>query len=212
MISSDSIVSALKTVTNWGSSYPLVSVQSTVDGKTYRVRDMPDKQNAANLLAKIRINLNKFMLALKSAYPDKGQVQRLAKNFKPDPNRFMESTPDADHTSYSVNKGEEVHLCLRERQGANESLIDENILMFVSIHEMAHMITKSIGHGPDFWNNFGWLLKESEARGFYKYQDFTAKPVSYCGVSITDQPKYNEDKDEGFLNGGDFTIGTIKYR
>jgi hypothetical protein len=33
------------------SSYPIVDVQSTIDGKVYKVRDMPDKQRAANMLA-----------------------------------------------------------------------------------------------------------------------------------------------------------------
>ena len=209
----DYLKSALNAVKSWSGNSQLVNVVSTVDNKTYRVRDMPDKQRAADLLAKVRINMNRFMIKLKADYPDKGQVIRLSKNFEANPNRFYEATPDAEHTSYSVNKGEEVHLCLRQRQGANESLIDENILMFVSIHEMAHMITKSIGHGPDFWNNFGWLLKEAEKGGFYKYQDFTSQPVPYCGVSITDQPKYDAKKDEGFQNmGGGNVIGTITRR
>lgn len=196
----DNLMSALKTVTNWGSSYPLVNVTSTIDNKSYRVRDMPDKQKAADTLARLRINMNKFMTDLRASYPDKGQVKRLSENFKPDPSRFFEATPAAEHTSYSVNKGDEVHLCLRQRQGQNESLVDENILMFVSIHEMAHMVTKTIGHGPDFWNNFAWLLGEAEKRGYYKYQDFTSQPVPYCGISITDQPKYDKSKDEGFMN------------
>ena len=50
------------------------------------------------------------------------------------------------------------------------------------------MITKSVGHGQDFWNNFGFLLREAEQQGFYKHQDFKSQPVTYCGVSITDAP------------------------
>lgn len=56
-------------------------------------------------------------------------------------------------------------MCLRQRDGANESLVNENVLIFVAIHEMAHMITQSIGHEPEFWNNFGWLLREAESNG-----------------------------------------------
>jgi hypothetical protein len=69
---------------------------------------------------------------------------------------------------------------------------------------MAHMITKTIGHGPDFWNNFGWLLQEAEKIGIYKPRDFSAHPVSYCGMKITDQPKYDPSKD-----GGDLSIGNV---
>ena len=186
------------------SAYPTVSVKSSVDGNTYLVRDMPDKQEAADLLARVRQRMQKLYNYLIATYPEKLQVKQLKQNFKPDPSRISESTPDAEHTSYSVNKGESVHLCLRQRQGNNESLVKENVMTFVALHEMAHMITTTIGHGPDFWNNFGWLLKISEEQGIYTYEDFSAHPVSYCGVKITDSPKYDSKKD-----ASSFVIGTI---
>ena len=186
------------------SAYPTVAVKSSVDGNTYQVRDMPDKQEAADLLARVRQRMQKLYNYLIATYPEKLQVKQLRQNFKPDPSRISESTPDAEHTSYSVNKGESVHLCLRQRQGNNESLVKENVMTFVALHEMAHMITTTIGHGPDFWNNFGWLLKISEEQGIYTYEDFSAHPVSYCGVKITDSPKYDSKKD-----ASSFVIGTI---
>ena len=186
------------------SSYPLVPVTSTVDGRTYKVRDLSDKQNAANLLAKLRLKLSTLCDNLEKKYPDKAQVKQIARNFRADPDRFLEATPDAQHTSYSVNKGEAIHLCLRQRQTHDESLVQENVMMFVALHELAHICTKDIGHTPDFWNNFGWLLKEAEAMGLYTYTDFQAQPVSYCGMSITDSPRYDPAKD-----GTNFQIGTI---
>jgi hypothetical protein len=146
------------------SQYPLVSVKSTVDGRTYKVRDMPDKEEAANLLAKLRLRIASLCDTLEKKYPDKVQVKQIVSNFRADPNRFLEATPDATHTSYSVNKGEAVHLCLRQRQGGDESLVQENVMTFVAIHELAHICTESIGHTAEFWNNFGWLLKEAEAK------------------------------------------------
>jgi hypothetical protein len=187
-----------------GGNYPIVPVKSHVDGLTYNVRDMPDKQAAADLLARVRLLMKKLYLHLETSFPDKPQVQRLVQNFKPDPERLLESTPDQEHTSFSVNKGQKVHLCLRQRAGGNETLVDENVMIFVALHEMAHMITQSIGHEPEFWNNFGWLLREAERIGVYKYQDFKSHPVSYCGVQITDQPKYDPSKD-----GGDVSIGKM---
>jgi hypothetical protein len=194
-----------RSVIGSGSSYPIVSVRSTVDGKEYRVRDLPDKQNAANQLAKLRLNLGTLMDSLTQTYPHKPQVERLVQNFRADPDRFFESTPDAEHTSYSVNKGESVYFCLRQRDGT-EKLVDNNVMMFVALHEMAHMITKSIGHEPEFWNNFGWLLREAEQRNLYKPTDFKSHPVTYCGVQITDAPKYDPTRDK---EGTDFSIGTI---
>jgi hypothetical protein len=190
-----------------GGRFPSVMVTSTVDGHQYKVRDMPDKQHAADLLARLRLKLVKLCDTLEKKYPDKPQVKHMCKNFRSDPYRFIESTPDSEHTSYSINKGEQIYMCLRQRDGPDESLVDENVMTFVALHEMSHVCTESVGHGPDFWNNFGWLLKEAEAIGIYKYTDFSAHPVGYCGVYITDSPRYDPKKD-----GTNFQIGTISKR
>jgi len=187
-----------------GGQYPSTYVKSTVDGKQYKVRDMPDKQEAANLMAQIRMKLTRLCDALEKKYPDKTQVKQLVHNFRSDPTRFIESTPDEEHTSSTINKGESIHMCLRQREGGDEGLVDENVLLFVAIHELGHVCTESVGHGPDFWNNFGWLLKEAESLGIYKYTNFSAHPVSYCGVYITDAPRYDPAKD-----GTNFQIGTM---
>ena len=190
----------LNTAGSWlksvvGTNYPLVEVKSNVDGRMYKVRDMEDKQHAADLLAKIRLKLTTLTNKLEQKYPDKPQIKQMIQNFRNDPNRFLEATPDSQHTSYSVNKGESIHLCLRQRSTMDESLVQENIIMFVAIHELSHIVTESIGHGPDFWNNMGFLLKEAEALNLYQYTDFKAQPVSYCGMQITDSPRYDAKKD-----------------
>ena len=190
-----------------GNNYSTALVTSNIDGKQYKVRDMPDKQEAANLMARLRMRLMKITDTLEQKYPDKPQVKHLVKNFRSDPSRFIEATPDSEHTSYSINKGEQIYMCLRQREGPDESLVNENVMTFVSLHELAHVCTESIGHGPDFWNNFGWLLKEAEALGLYQYTDFQAHPVSYCGVYITDSPRYDPSKD-----GNNLQIGTMSKR
>ena len=200
------MTSLFRSVIGGGSSYPTTKVRSRIDGQEYRVRDLPDKQNAADMLARLRLNLSTLTDSLSQTFPHKKQVQRLVQNFRADPNRFFESTPDAEHTSYSVNKGESVHFCLRQRDGS-EQLVDSNVMMFVALHEMAHMITESIGHEPEFWNNFGWLLREAESRNLYKPTDFKSQPVTYCGVQITDSPRYNPAQDK---EGTEFNIGSIK--
>ena len=71
--------------------YQTVYVKSTVDNKDYLVRDLPDKQEAANLLAHVRIKLNNLKIHLESKFPDKPQIKQLINNFKADANRFYES-------------------------------------------------------------------------------------------------------------------------
>lgn len=185
--------------------YQVIYVKSNVDNKEYLVRDLPDKQQAADLLAKVRIKLNNLKVHLETKYPDKPQVKQLIRNYRDDPKRFFEATPDAEFTSYSVNKGESIHLCLRQREKNDESLVNEDVMVFVSIHEMGHILTESLGHGPDFWNNFAWILKEAESINIYKHQNFKAHPVKYCGMSITDEPTYDSSKD-----GTDLSIGNMK--
>ena len=189
-----------------GSAYPTVQQKSTIDGRMYKVRDLPDKQQAADMLATLRKNLQTLTDYLQEQFPNKPQVQRLVQNFRADPHRFLESTPDAEHTSYSVNKGESVHFCLRQRDGT-EQLVPLNVMIFVALHEMAHMITQTIGHDADFWNNFGWLLRQAEAKGLYQPTDFKSHPVMYCGVQITDSPKYDSSRDKEA--GTNLQIGTM---
>ena len=60
--------------------------------------------------------------------------------------------------------------------------------MFVAIHELAHLMTESIGHTPEFWDNMRFLLKKAIELKIYIKQDFRKSPVSYCGTKITDSP------------------------
>ena len=175
-------------------NFDMAHVESTVDGQKYIVRNLPDKQEAADRLARTRAKLLRLMRDLKHEHPDKPFVAQMARNFDADPSRFSESTPDASYTSYSVNKGEKVYMCLRQRN-EREELVDENIITFVSLHELAHIGTSDVGHTPLFWNNFGWLLKRAEEMQIYEYTDFSAHPVEYCGIRITDQPTYDKAKD-----------------
>lgn len=163
----------------------LVKETSEVDGKSYLVRNLPDKKKAANLIAKTKEKLIKLADYLENKFPDDPRSERIVVNFKPD--RIMESTPDSKYTSYSVNKGEKVVLCLRSRN-SKEELVDENLLMFVALHEMGHICTKSIGHTDEFWTNFKWLLQKSIEIKIYKKQDFRKEPKEYCGTTITDSP------------------------
>jgi hypothetical protein len=87
-------------------------------------------------------------------------------------------------------------MCLRQRDD-KEQLVDENVILFVALHEISHVGTVSVGHTQEFWNNFAWLLKEAEHLEIYKYTDFASHPVEYCGVQITDSPTYKDGVKDG---------------
>ena len=75
------------------------------------------------------------------------------------------------------------------KQGSK--LIDENTLTFVAVHELGHVMTESVGHTKEFWQNFKFLLKNAVKIGIYKPVDYKKKPKNYCGMKITDNPYYD---------------------
>lgn len=91
-----------------------------------------------------------------------------------------------DSTSYSINKGEELVFCIRDK--INNSIHDINTLMFVAIHELAHIITDELQHTDKFWKNMKSLLKRAEIMGLYHNVDYNMNPVEYCGMTINSSP------------------------
>jgi hypothetical protein len=158
------------------------NVVSNIDNRHYEVQVKEDAQEAADLIAKIREKLVLLVSHLIKTYPNDDRIGRFKSNFNPD--RLKEGIDDPKYTSYSINKGEQIVLCLR----TNNKLMDLNTMMFVVLHEMAHVCSISIGHTEEFWSNFKWILEESINIGIYKKQNFRLKNVEYCGMTITDSP------------------------
>lgn len=163
----------------------VIYLRSRLDNKTYKVYDLKYKQLAADTLARIRIKLTNLCLKLKQTHPNDDRIVRLIDKF--DPEMIIENEPNSKNTSYSINKGEKIVLCLRSRDGKHR-IVKENIITFVALHELAHIMTLSVGHTKEFWDNFEFLLREAIKYGYYVDVDFSATPYEYCGVKITDTP------------------------
>ena len=157
-------------------------IVSKIDNRDYEVQIRDDSQEAADLIAQIRQKLELLVKHLIKTYPNRERTQGMKKNFNPD--RIKEGIDDPNYTSYSINKGEQIVLCLR----TNNKLMDLNTMMFVVLHELSHICTESIGHTVEFWTNFKWILEEAINIGVYKKQDFKLNNVEYCGMTITDSP------------------------
>tara|TARA_B100001063_G_C16727742_1_gene537427 strand:+ start:692 stop:1288 length:597 start_codon:yes stop_codon:yes gene_type:complete len=164
-------------------------VVSTVDGNKYCVRDGKRVKEAANLMAKVVNKCEKLVEYMVKTYPADERIKRLKAGFNP--TRIMETLPTSELTAYSENKGEKIALCLRKKNKENSSLIDLNTLTFVAIHELSHIMTLSIGHEPEFWENFKFLLINAETIKIYKPVDYKKSPQPYCGIPISDNPYYD---------------------
>lgn len=160
-------------------------VKSSIDNNEYLVRNLKDKEAAANMLAKLRMKLEKLCELMKVKYPTDESVQRMNEKFNSD--NITEAGKNNQYTSYSVNKGEKLVFCIRQKD-EQETIVDENTLTFVSIHELAHIMTKSVGHTPEFWANFKRLLKEAVANSLYINEDYAQNPKDYCGIKVSDSP------------------------
>lgn len=175
----------------------LVHVKSNVDDELYLVRNLKDKQQAADMLATLSAKLTKMVDIVQEEKAKEDthctrSIDILKRRFRKD--RISESPADADYTSYSVNKGEKIFFCIRAKDEGMQ-LVDENTLTFVALHELAHVMTRSVGHTKEFWNNFKYLLRHAIKNGVYSYQKFSENPKKYCGMTITDTP-YTPGKDD----------------
>ena len=168
----------------------LIYVKSDVDNREYLCRNRPDKLQAANTLANIKKKLLKIVHKLEQDYPKDKRVIHLVTKFQS--RKITESISGTKYTSYSLNKGEKIVLCIRSKD-ENEKLVKLNTMMFVAIHELAHVMTISIGHTTEFWDNMKFILKCAIKHRIYKRQDFRKKPVSYCGTTITDSPLEDDE-------------------
>ena len=169
--------------------YNLTCIDSNVDGKEYCVRPRPKQELAADLLANTTLKMKKLVKHMQNNYIINDNVQRLTKNFNPQ--SIVETLPNSEHTAYSENKGEKIAFCLNTTKDGDK-LIDQNTLMFVSIHELAHTMTESVGHTDEFWNNFKFLLENASKINIYRPVDYSKHPTSYCGMTINENPLFSK--------------------
>jgi hypothetical protein len=158
------------------------TIVSKVDNRDYSVQIKDDAQGAADLIAQVRQKLITLVDHMYKTFPSNPKVIKLKKNFNPDV--LKEGIDDPKYTTYTVNKGEEIILCLR----TDGKLVDINVLTFVCIHELSHIGNETIGHDEPFWEFFKELLLEAINIGVYIKYDYKAQNVKYCGMTITDSP------------------------
>lgn len=176
-------------------------VVSRVDGLAYRVHGgHTGPAEAADMLAHLNGRIIDLLRWLRARYvrgpegaeqPERrAAVERLLARYNPD--NLAENSPadPSGDTSYCIEKGAVVALCLR-RRGGGDKLHALKTLTFVTLHEMAHIAVDHVDHPPGFWRAFRFLLEEAEAAGVYNSIDYARAPEDYCGVKINYNPRYD---------------------
>ena len=169
-------------------AFNLKCIIASKDGNKYCVREREKLELAANLLADVTKKMKDMVLFMKHKHPEDPRSIRLVEGFNP--KKINETLPTSELTAYSENKGEKLAFCLNTTKEGNK-LIDINTLTFVALHELSHIMTESVGHKQDFWQNFKFLLENAKAAGIYDPVDYKKQPQEYCGMKINDNPYYD---------------------
>lgn len=171
--------------------FQLKCIISDVDGNKYCVRERAKLELVADQLAHVTNNMKTVVENCKEKYGDRENVKRLVDGFNP--KKIYEILPTSEYTAYSENKGEKIAFCVEtEKENGKGYLVDLNTLTYVALHELAHVMTVSIGHTEEFWNNYKFLLEVAASINIYEPIDYKKNPVRYCGINITDNPYYDK--------------------
>ncbi|AYV85118.1 MAG: putative metallopeptidase WLM domain protein [Satyrvirus sp.] len=161
-------------------------VKSNLNNKEYLVQNLDDKKNASYVLSIIHYRiflLCDYLQKNINNFPEyKSYIERLLKKI----NKIVlvENAPDNNNTSYTINKGDEIVLCMRSKK--TWKLHDLNILMYVVLHELAHVACPEIDHTELFKKIFIFLLKVSNKIDIYEIINYEIDPHEYCGLIINE--------------------------
>jgi hypothetical protein len=169
-------------------AFNLKCIVSNKDGNTYCVRERAKMELAADLLASVTEKMKRMVAYMAEKHPNDDRVKMLVKGFNP--KKICETLPTSTLTAYSENKGEKIAFCLNKRKNETK-LIDLNTLTFVALHELSHVMTKSVGHKQDFWINFKFMLENAKEANIYNPVDYKKAPQEYCGMNIHDNPYFD---------------------
>ena len=172
-----------------GTSY----FKSSVDNNYYKVRNGPlvVRQIKANLLATLN---NKLNILINSLPKSNKSVQKLLNSWNNGVSIKEIGNMESD-AAYVINK-KYMSFCLKSiGYNYKYSVEESNLLTYVGIHEIAHVMSSELGHGKEFIKNFEFLLNHAKK---ILYSDSLLKlevplfiplnkiktPDNYCGVSL----------------------------
>lgn len=176
-------------------------MRSPYDGELYTVQnDLGGAERAAGYVSLLHAGAIELMRHLRAKYllggagaqyPGREQFTRnLLARYNPD--NVFENSPHNNNgdTSYTIDKGAQLALCLRSKS-AGSNLHHINILMFVKFHELTHIGSDVKDHPPEFWSAFKFVLQEAVECGTYRPVNYSTNPEEYCGMSVKYNPLFD---------------------
>ena len=167
-------------------------VKSNLDNRFYSVRNSYGKETKADLLALINLKLDTIVKQLQeSSNRENPAVARLVANW----NRgvtIKEIGKLESDAAYVINK-QFMSFCLPD--DISSSLSKINLMTYVGIHELAHIMSNETGHGDEFIKNFEFLLNYAKQINYLDPLSNKYLPVyiplnklntddNYCGIAL----------------------------
>lgn len=159
-------------------------IKSDIDNTEYFVRNLNDKKKSSNLLAELKQDtfnfINNLYINKKNYKHYESYIEQLYNNMKDVV--FTENIKGDIYTSYSLNKGEKIVFCLRNKN--TDQIHDKNLITYVLLHELAHIACPDYGHTEKFKDIFNFIATEAVNQKLYEKIDFQNNPQEYCGMTL----------------------------
>ena len=155
------------------------------DGNRYKIIDSNNEQlnkTKADMLARLN---KKAKQVVNNMYTNQLPTKQIGDITH---RRFMHciigEIKESEGGGLTVGKGVKMGVCLVTKGKLN----DENDAFFVILHELAHVMSNSYGHGDEFKQNFDFIVKLAVKLELWKPKNYHIEPVDYCGVTVTNSP------------------------
>jgi len=141
-----------------------------------------------SILRQVQHQMDTFVRRLVHKYPNDPDVNRLRERYK-QTKLFLSDSIE----TYTVNKGEKIVMCIHNHRNDRKTLHEDiNLLTFVALHELAHVVCITVDHTDEFWDTFRFLLTEAVGFKMYSPVDYNRNPVEYCAMIVSDNPFFGE--------------------
>ena len=143
---------------------------------------MPEKKNLALLILLALFSaIAIYTLSPRAYYSEKNpildEIRERFRMIKPEYAKIPLRTGKSSYTDYKTL----ITLCLINPK--TQKYYNINVIMYVALHELAHVITKDKegdDHGPIYKKNFAELLDIAKEKGVYDAR--VTIPETYCGI------------------------------
>ena len=139
--------------------------------------------DVVKILQNIDLRFNKLIKYLTEKHADHKVTKRLVERYNK--KTILSEITSSEHIAYTQDKGDKIAFCLSDKK------IDFNTLMYIALHELAHIGTDDVGHTHLFWENFKFILKQAIDIKIYDTVNYDEYPTTFCNMEINNNPLYN---------------------